>query len=194
MAILSFKFTIDTDTFDISVTDIESNKTKTISLSSKSLKKVVDIEESKTPQITLYEGKYELNRAAMTVLDAKPGDRLVICFNKEGKPLIGKQIILGQGTGNKISNSNTVIFKGAGHAELAKFGNVFDLVLKETGIYYLIGNKMCDSAIIEDENLQIPSTGGMPEIPDIEIEELFKDFNVDLSEDNYTVSGLDFIF
>lgn len=189
MAILSFNFTIDTDTLEISVSDAEMTKSRSLPL--KKDKKTSDEEESTEPILTLYNTKYELNNAAMEVLGVKPGDRLMICFDKEGKPLIGRQEVFGDESGNKISNSNTVSFRGSGNTELAKFGSKFTLVKKDYGIFYLTNDSM-GKPLELDENIQIPVDGGASDVPDVDIESLFAGFDFD--ESKYDVSATDFSF
>ena len=194
MAVFNFKISFDSDTQVLTATDLDTNRSRSVSFAPRTRKKASEVQESSEPELSVLERKYELNRAAISFMHLSPGDRLIIAFDGTGHPVIGKQEFFGIKGGNKLSKQFTVVFDGKNREPLVKFGTKFQIEPKDNGIFYLINeNVRKKDDIVLDENLQIPASGGIAEIPDINIDDLFKNISLE-DESNYVMHGFDFKF
>lgn len=194
MAIFNFNISVDTDNRKVIITDTETNTSKSVSFPLKSDKNDGVVEETTEPTLTLNAQKYTLNKAALELMRAKQGDRLIVAYGSNGKPVIGLQESFGVGGGNKLSSTNSVVCKGKDRELLSQFGDKFQLEPKENGIFWLINeNTESKEELVLDENLQIPAENGMSNVPEVNIDDLLKDIELQ-DESNYTMSGLDFSF
>lgn len=107
----------------------------------KKVKEVIE-EMASEPIITLEPNKLVFNNKAVADMDIKYEDRIVIKWEKiDGKmaPIIGKDIAFDEeGTGNKVTKSNTVTYKGKANDILADLGTEFNILEKEEGIWRLV--------------------------------------------------------
>lgn len=103
-----------------------------------SSKKPVD--DDPTPKITLIEGKYQFNNAAIELTGFEPDMKINISFEKKNRtivPVLHKD----DNNGNRLTKSYTVSCKGAKRENISAYGEVF--VLKPTdrvGYFELEGN------------------------------------------------------
>lgn len=114
----------------------------------KTTKKVKDVEEmASSPIITLEPNKIVFNNKAVSDLNIAYEDRIVIKWvkstedNKTMLPIIGKDSSFGEeGTGNKVTKSNTVTYKGKANTILSDFGTEFTITPydSEAGIWNLV--------------------------------------------------------
>lgn len=117
--------------------------------------------------LKLLENKLELSPELISLLDAKPGDKISIEYNSVNEKLI--PVILKSDSGNILTKSNTVAFKGKQHSTLIQFGDEFQVIANDN-ILELHGNKnnitytsvktdvketMIDKNIIKDTNYNI---------------------------------------
>lgn len=167
---ITYESSIDTNTGEILETKIVS-KSEPKQVSSKKSK----IEDT-TPKLYLEENKYKLNSAAVELLGANPDDKIDIKYEqaKNGTfPVIGLDDNFGTHSGNRLTKSNTVAFRGSKNEELSKFGKEFTIVAHP--------NK---------DSLFILSTGEIPEIEKLDGDENIQIDNEDLDfsdfEDNVT--------
>ena len=87
--------------------------------------------------LELKEGKAILSNKLLTLLEAKPGDRIAIEYgnlNGDLKPIIRKS-----DSGNLLSKSNSFIFKGQDKDFLQQYGNNFS-VYDDLGTFFLEGD------------------------------------------------------
>lgn len=107
-------------------------------------KKVKDLEEEMANEaiLTLEPNKLTFNSKAIAEMAIEYEDRIVIKWQKEGKkmvPIIGKDIAFEEeGTGNKVTKSNTITYKGKSNAVLAEAGSEFTIEPIKDGIWKLI--------------------------------------------------------
>lgn len=138
--IKSFTFSFDFDTETETVTNIkhissvEKKKTTT--------KRKVDIEDnSSEPKIVLESNKLVFNNKAIEMLDIEYGDRVVVKWTNVDKkmiPIIGKDISFDEeGSGNKVTKSNTISYRGKANEALANVGSDFTLKEFEKDIWIL---------------------------------------------------------
>ena len=89
-------------------------------------------------------------------------------INIEKPILIAKEETLGIKGGNKLSKSNTVSCRGKAHDKLAEYGEVFSLVEKDTGIYFMYGDtEPKPYKEVTDDNIQIDEND---ELGDLDLE------------------------
>lgn len=157
---VTFNYNPDTD----SVTNVKciidgiEKKKKT----TKKLKEVIkELEEDAI--ITLESNKIVFNNKCVLDMDLKYGDRLVIKWEKRDDqmvPIIGKDVAFEEeGTGNKLTKSNTITYKGKANTILADFGSSFKIKNINDGIWELVLNNKekpkLEDVLIDAENTNL---------------------------------------
>ena len=110
------------------VDGIEKKKTTT-----RSSKKKEDIVLEDEPIVKLEETKISFNNKCVADMELKWEDRIIIKYEKikgvkKPVPLIGKDISFDQeGSGNKLTKTNTVAYRGKANTVLAEYGNEFTI-------------------------------------------------------------------
>ena len=94
-------------------------------------------------QLAVLENKLMLSQEAIDILEASAGDRIAINYvqvtNQETFPVIGKSdAFVDPNSGNKLTKSNTVSFRGIQRDMLSKYGTNFNLELYKNKMYKLI--------------------------------------------------------
>lgn len=102
-------------------------------------KKDVVKELEDVAKITREENKISLNNRAVSDMGIEYGDRIFIIYEKDKAtntlfPVIGKS----DETGNKITKSNTVAFKGNQNVALAEFGSEFTIKEFQDDVWKLV--------------------------------------------------------
>lgn len=177
---LKFYITIDTDTLQFEVTNAETGETQVSAIKHKNKKPA--IEESSIPELILESNKYILNKAAVELMDVKPGQRLDIKFDVKGNPVIGTDTAFGTvGAGNLLTKSNTVRFSGINNSRLSEIDTKF-IITKQSETNNIF-NLVSDKKEIIEENVELNTVSDIVEEPD--------DFDLsDLLDDE--IHGLDF--
>jgi len=131
------------------------------------------------PIVTLDTNKLILTQGAVDILNVCADCRIDIKYNKEGKPLIGTDSAFKTKSGNKLTKSNTVSYRGAANAKLAVFGDTFKLEpTKDEGIFLLVGNKEPLAVEIPDEIIDIENELDIMSLDDLnENSKELSDFN-----------------
>jgi len=137
--IVTFNFDPETDLVSdvkCTVDGIEKKKKTT------TRKKDVVVELEDEALITLETNKLCFNNKAMSILNPDASDRLVIKWIQEGNvmlPIIGTDLAFGEeGSGNKLTKSNTMAYKGKANTVLAELDKEFTLGDYKEGIYKLV--------------------------------------------------------
>lgn len=139
--IVTFQFDTDTDTVSnvlCSVDGIEKKK--------RTVKKKSDVIEEMASQalVTREETKLVLNNKLVADMGIEYEDRIVIKWEKSKDkktmfPIIGKDVSFDEeGSGNKVTKTNTIGYKGKQNLVLAEFGEVFTIEPFKEGIWKLI--------------------------------------------------------
>lgn len=159
--VLRFQTTVDTETGEITTNCIKKSIDKNVVNDTevkKSRKKLSKKDEKSTPTLILESNKYSLTTSAIELMQLTPGDKIDIKYEKINgvlKPIIGKDDIFGTKSGNKITLSNTVTFKGTKNEMLSKYGSEFNIINHPTkeGLFLLD----CEGVEIPkgDENVNI---------------------------------------
>ena len=102
-------------------------------------KKKEKIEELETNSIvTLESNKLIFNNKAVSEMEIEYEDRIVIKYEKIGKenlPIVGKDLAFDEeGSGNKVTKSNSVSYRGKVNTILSEYGTEFELVPYKDGI------------------------------------------------------------
>ena len=88
------------------------------------------------------EGKLVFNNRAMADLKIEAGDRIVIKYEKGDKslfPVIGTDFAFNEeGSGNKMTKSQTISYKGNQNTVLAEFGDEFTVEEYQDNIWKLV--------------------------------------------------------
>lgn len=105
-------------------------------------KKEVVKELEDTVSIVREEGKLVFNNRAMADLKIEAGDRIVIKYEKGDKslfPVIGTDFAFNEeGSGNKMTKSQTISYKGNQNTVLAEFGDEFTVEKYQDNIWKLV--------------------------------------------------------
>lgn len=106
---------------------------------------------STTPQVTLLEGKVQLNQRAQELTGWEPEMKIDIQFEKKGR--ITTPVMMPKDSGNRLTKTFTVSCRGSKHDNLAEYGNIFDMIPYEgkEGYFKLLGN-----ATKEDDVIDVP--------------------------------------
>lgn len=122
------------------VDGVEKKKTTTRTTKAK------DVELEDTAIITLEENKLVFNNRAISDMKLEWKDRVVIKYDKledgVGKkliPLIGTDFSFDQeGSGNQVTKTNTVSYRGKSNTILTEYGNEFTIEAHGDGIWKLV--------------------------------------------------------
>jgi hypothetical protein len=136
---------------------------------SSSTKKKTDTNPN--PVVTLDSNKLILTQGAVDLLKVCPDCRVDIKYKKKDKktiPVIGTDQAFGTKGGNKLTQSNTVSYRGSANDKLAAFGTIFELKpTEDEGIFFLIGNK----EEIEPEATEVDDEFDIDSLDDLDIED-----------------------
>ena len=140
------------------------------------------------PIITLEPNKLVLTQGAVDLLQVCADCRIDIKYKKKDKqavPIIGTDTAFGTKSGNKLTKSNTVSYRGSANEKLAAYGTTFKLEpTEDEGIYYLVGDKVQEENSVPDEIIDIEKELDIESLDNINIDEDDKDlgkfdFNLD---------------
>ena len=128
---------------------------------------------STEPEVTLLEGKLQLNNRAAELVGWEPEAKIEIQFEKKGRTTI--PIMFQKDSGNRLTKTFTISCRGSKHDNLAEFGDVFKVVSYEgkEGYFKLIGN----APQAEDDIIDLPE-----EITDPDEMDISEDGTVDISD------------
>jgi len=125
--------------YSTSLEGVEEKKTTTTKRSTS--KKNSGLEGSK---LVKEENKLVLSEQLVADLEASHEDRIAVCYetiDDKYFPVIGLESRFGgKGSGNKLTKSNTVAFKGKQNETLAEFGTEFTAEPYTEGVFKLVGN------------------------------------------------------
>ena len=158
-------------------------------------------EESNEPQLELEENKYHLNSKAVELLNVSAGDKIDIKYQIIGNvnyPVIGKSTVWNSNSGNKLTKSNTVSFRGKANVLLSEFGQTFTFTpwINHDNLFVLIGDEPIPE-LVEDNNIEVPTDTEIEEdLPseNLPIEDDFSDIDDLLEEDDYEIKNFKFKF
>lgn len=174
---LKYRMSIDIDTGEILSTELISKDT-TNKPRKKEDKEVV--EESK-PLLTLEDNKYRLNTSALKLMGITSGDKLDIKYEKFGqvmRPVIGTDESFGTKSGNQLTKSNTVAYRGVKHSELSKYGTEFILEPHNTkSDLFILMSEIEQKVPQGDENVNLEDTS-------FNLEEFLEDTDTQVTEIN----------
>ena len=138
---VTITFDIETETGTVTnvKTQVEGEvKRRTTTTSKKEV--VKELED--TVSIVREEGKLVFNNRAMADLKIEAGDRIVIKYEKGDKslfPVIGTDFAFNEeGSGNKMTKSQTISYKGNQNTVLAEFGDEFTVEEYQDNIWKLV--------------------------------------------------------
>lgn len=149
----------------------------------KSTKTISLVQESLDPKVTVDSNKLLINTKAQQLLGVSVGDSIAVSYVPDAEqnmiPVIGKASELGQ-SGNKLTKSGSISFRGRANTELAKFGTEFSLEA-QGNVFKLVPPKV----EIKEEKLEIKE-------PDQSILEKLSELNQETenSSDSITIAEL----
>ena len=132
------------------------------------------VDANPDPIITLDPNKLILTQGAVDLLQVCPDCRIDIKYKKKDKttvPVIGTDSAFGTKSGNKLTKTNTVSYRGAANEKLSTYGTTFTLEPTETeGIFYLKGDKEPEETKVPDEIINIEETLDLNSLDNIDID------------------------
>jgi hypothetical protein len=178
---VTFNYNSDTDTVsDVKciIDGIEKKKRTT--------KKVKDIvEDNSDPLITLEANKLVFNNNAILQMNLAYEDRVIIKYEKKNNkifPIIGKDLSFDEeGSGNKVTKSYTVGYRGNANTILSEYGTEFTIEEYKEGIWKLIStdNNLTNDKVTDSIEILIEKADNVEADLLIEGDENYKidDFN-----------------
>lgn len=149
---------------------VDTKATKTTKTSS-----TAKVDANPDPIITLDSNKLVLTQGAVDLLQVCEDCRVDIKYKKKDKkavPIIGTDAAFGTKSGNKLTKSNTVSYRGAANEKLSAYGTTFKLEpTEDKGIYYLVGDKVQESNPVPKEIIDIESELDLETLDDLNIDE-----------------------
>lgn len=137
------------------------------------------VDANPDPIITLDSNKLILTQGAVDLLQVCADCRVDIKYKKKDKkavPIIGTDAAFGTKSGNKLTKSNTVSYRGAANEKLSAYGTTFKLEpAEDKGIYYLVGDKIQEENSVPDEIIDIENELDIESLDNINIDEDDKD-------------------
>ena len=137
------------------------------------------VDANPDPIITLDSNKLILTQGAVDLLQVCADCRVDIKYKKKYKkavPIIGTDAAFGTKSGNKLTKSNTVSYRGAANEKLSAYGTTFKLEpTEDKGIYYLVGDKVQEENSVPDEIIDIENELDIESLDNINIDEDDKD-------------------
>lgn len=151
---LNISFDFDPVTQKVTNVIIKDTEGKTVKPKTK---KSSTIDSSK-PLLVVADNKLILNDPLTSALNAEAGDRISINYytvnNQETFPLIGRSDVFADPqSGNKLTKSNTVCFRGNQRTILLEYGEEFTIEEFKPGMFKLISQKDC-ATVIEEKELE----------------------------------------
>lgn len=131
-------------------------------------------DDNPIPQITLLEGKWQMNNACIQLTGFEPEQKLDIKFEKKGRnttPIL----CVDEKNGNRLTKTYTVSCRGSRHDNLSEYGDIFEVTPYEgkDGYFKLKGN-----VEKEDDIIDVPEELNDPE----EFSDNFDDGGVDVGD------------
>lgn len=120
-------------------------------------------------KIILLDNKIQFNKAAIDLTGFEPEMKIDIKFEKKGR-IVTPVLCQDSKTGNRLTKTYTISFRGSRHDNLAEHGDIFELIPypDKEGYFKLKGN----APEKEDDIVEIPEEITDPEeISDIDIDE-----------------------
>lgn len=137
------------------------------------------VDANPDPIITLDSNKLILTQGAVDLLQVCADCRVDIKYKKKDKkavPIIGTDAAFGTKSGNKLTKSNTVSYRGVANEKLSAYGTTFKLEpTEDKGIYYLVGDKIQEENSVPDEIIDIENELDIESLDNINIDEDDKD-------------------
>ena len=168
-----FHYLVDENTGEMTYIGKEDITVDTATSTKRQSAKVVKVENSTDPLITLDSNKLVLTTGSVDMMKICPDCRVDIKYKKKDKvsvPVIGTDAAFGTKGGNKLTKTNTVSFRGSANEKLTEYGSVFKLEPSEDeGIFYLIGDKM--NKPIEDEAIDIEGELDLDSLEELDIDD-----------------------
>lgn len=179
-----FHYDVDEQTGEITFIGKEEVTVDTASEKKSSTKKTsTKVDNNPEPLITLESNKLVLTQGAADLLGVYEGCRIDVKYKKQGKanvPVIGTGKAFGkEDSGNKLTKTNTVSYRGASNEKLSTYGTIFKLEPTDVeGVFYLKGDKEPSETKVPDEIINIEEELDLDNmLEDIE-DEINFDFNL----------------
>lgn len=174
-----FHYEVNEQTGEITYIGKEEISVDTKATKSATKASAAKVDANPDPIITLDSNKLILTQGAVDLLQVCADCRVDIKYKKKDKkavPIIGTDAAFGTKSGNKLTKSNTVSYRGAANEKLSAYGTTFKLEpTEDKGIYYLVGDKVQEENSVPDEIIDIENELDIESLDNINIDEDDKD-------------------
>ena len=135
--------------------------------------------DTSKPLLVVADNKLVLNDPLITMLNVEAGDRITVNYytvnNQETFPVIGRSDVFADPqSGNKLTKSNTICFRGNQRTVLLEYGEEFTIEEFKPGMFKLISQKDCATATEEKELEDLN-----PSEIDLELAQIMSNDNLD---------------
>lgn len=114
------------------------------------------VDTNPEPIVNLTDNKLILTQGAADLLGVNPDDKVAVKYDKDKNPIIGSDTSFGTQTGNRLTKSLTVSYKGDKYNRLITYGDTFKLEKTDKeGIFKMQGNKDRDDLDVPEELVNI---------------------------------------
>jgi len=151
---VTFDFDLDTETVS-NVKCLVDEVSATAKRAASTKKPKAKDDDEPTPIVRLEDNKLVFNSKAAKALEIEWQSRVNIKYEKFGNrrmPIIGSDLSFDEeGSGNKLTKTNTISYRGTANKVLSEYGNEFHLEEYASGIYKMIpvGDSVSESVGIE---------------------------------------------
>ena len=123
-------------------------------------------DEDPIAKIILLDNKLQLNKAAVEMTGYEPEMKIDVKFEKKGRK-VTPVLCPDDKTGNRLTKTYTISFRGSRHDNLIEYGTVFELTPYEEkeGFFKLQG----DAPEKEDDIVDIPEEISNPDEDDLDV-------------------------
>lgn len=168
-----FHYSVNEQTGEITYIGKDEVTVDTATKTSKTSKTSSKVDNNPDPIVTLDSNKLILTQGAIDLLQVCEDCRIDIKYEKKDKkavPIIGTDSAFGTKSGNRLTKSNTVSYRGAANEKLATYGTIFKLEpTSNKGIYYLVGDAEPEEIKVPDEIVNIEDELDIDSLDDINL-------------------------
>jgi len=160
---------VDTETGELFTKEATFGDFKEVTKKATTRTKKIKDDGDPVAKITLLDNKIQFNKAAIDLTGFEPEMKIDIKFEKKGR-IVTPVLCQDSKTGNRLTKTYTISFRGSRHDNLAEHGDIFELIPypDKEGYFKLKGN----APEKEDDIIDVPEEITDPEeISDIDIDE-----------------------
>ena len=160
---------VDTETGELFTKEATFGDFKEVTKKATTRTKKIKDDGDPVAKITLLDNKIQFNKAAIDLTGFEPEMKIDVKFEKKGR-VVTPVLCQDSKTGNKLTKTYTISFRGSRHDNLAEHGDIFELIpYPDKESYFKLKGNAPEK---EDDIIDVPEEITDPEeISDIDIDE-----------------------